>query len=132
MKKKAAVLLLVVMTMLTIACQEPLEDRCSREAREYTKKNCPMRVAPNIVLDSMTFDKTTHTVSYCYTVQGILDNPTVFTTNTPRDLLLQQVRNETKLKLYKEAGYSFSYIYYSAQKKGTRLFEATFHQMDYK
>ena len=50
--------------MMVAACQESLEDRCQREAKTYTEKHCPMPVGKDIVMDSMTFDKATHTISY--------------------------------------------------------------------
>ena len=124
-------LLLTALTGLA-SCQESLEDRCAREAREYTRKNCPVMVDRNIQMDSMTFDRATHTIGYVYSVKGALDDSLTINSNNPRALLLQQVRNSPNLKLYKEAAYSFRYTYYSSQKKGTKLFEATFHDKDYR
>ena len=121
----------IVAALLATACQESLEKRCEREAREYTEKHCPTPVGKNIVLDSMTFDKNTHTIQYAYTLSGEIDDSTIVNNSKPRELLLQEVKNSTNLKLYKEAGYSFTYTYYSAKNKGTQLFEATFHKSDY-
>ena len=129
---KKTIILLAMAAVLLTACQETLEERCAREAKEYTEKHCPVAVAKEIIMDSMTFDKATHTLSYIYTVKGALDDAAVINNGQSRELLLQQVRNATNLKLYKEAGYSFRYIYYSAQKKGTRLFDTTFHDTDYR
>lgn len=118
--------------LLLTACQESLEDRCEREAKEYTKKHCPALIAENIVMDEMTFVKATHTISYIYTVSGVLDDSVVINSNEPRKRLLEQVKNNTNLKLYKDAGYSFRYTYYSAKENGTKLFEATFRVNDYR
>ena len=128
---KKSVVLLAISTLF-IACQESLEERCAREAKTYTEKHCPVRVAADIVFDSMSFDKTSHIISYAYTVQGVLDDADIINRNMPRERLLMEVKNSTHLNLYKEAGYSFRYVYYSAKKKGTQLFEATFRQSDYK
>ena len=127
---KKALIPLVALFLWT-ACQESLEDRCAREAKEYTAKHCPVLVAQDIIFDSMFFDRSSHLISYAYTVSGILDDAEVIRRNAPREHLLMEVKNSTQLKLYKEAGYSFRYIYYSAQKRGTQLFSATFHQSDY-
>lgn len=127
--KHTALLLLAV--FLLTACQESLEDRCAREAKEYTKKHCPLTVDQSIVMDSMTFDKATHTISYVYSLGGVLDNADMLSKNNPRQLLLGQLKNSTNLKLYKEAGYNFRYVYYSVKQKGTKLYEATFHESDY-
>ena len=117
--------------LMAMGCQESLEDRCKREAWEYTEKHCPTPVGKNIVMDSMTFDKKSHTIQYAYTLSGQIDDSTTINKSNPRELLLQEVRNSTHLKLYKEAGYSFTYTYYSAKNKGTQLFKATFRKSDY-
>ena len=127
---KKLITLLAISTIF-LACQESLEDRCAREAKTYTEKHCPVKVAPDIIFDSMAFDKSSHIISYAYTVSGVLDDAEVINRNMPRERLLMEVKNSPHLQLYKEAGYSFRYIYYSAKNKGTQLFEATFHQSDY-
>ena len=128
MKRIIGICMAVIMVS---ACQESLEERCLREAKTYTEKHCPMSVAKDVVMDSMTFDKTTHTISYAYTLSGQLDDSAVVKGANSRELLLQEVKNSTHLKLYKEAGYNFRYIYHSKSKKGTKLFEATFRKSDY-
>ena len=128
--KKTVVLLLSI--VLLTACQESLEDRCAREAKEFTEKNCPRAVDKEIVLDSMAFEKATHTISYLYTLMGTLDDPQRIDSKHFRELLLMEVKNSTNLKLYKDAGYSFRYCYYSEKENGTKLFEATFRKSDYR
>lgn len=128
---KKLITLLAISTIF-LACQESLEDRCAREAKTYTEKHCPVKVAPDIIFDSMAFDKSSHIITYAYTVSGVLDDAEVINRNMPRERLLMEVKNSPHLQLYKEAGYSFRYIYYSAKNKGTQLFEATFHQSDYR
>ena len=117
--------------LLLTACQETLEERCARETREYTEKNCPTLVGRGVTLDSMTFDVATHTISYLYTLEGVLDDSVIVNANNPRERLLMEVKNNTHLKLYKEADYSFRYVYFSTKNNGTQLFEATFHANDY-
>ena len=128
---KKTVLLLMGIMLLT-ACQESLEDRCAREAKEFTEKNCPRAVDKEIVLDSMTFEKATHTISYLYTLNGTLDDPQRIDSTHFRELLLMEVKNSTNLKLYKDEGYAFRYAYYSQKNNGTKLFEATFRESDYR
>jgi hypothetical protein len=81
-------------------------------------------------MDSMTFDKVSHTFGYYYSLSGTLDDSTYIKQNNPRDMLLQQVKNSTNLKMYKDAGYSFRYVYMSTKSKDT-LFDVTFKQKDY-
>ena len=117
--------------LLLTACQESLEERCEREAREYTEKKCPALIVENVTIDSMTFNKSSHTMTYYYTLDGVLDNAEALKKHDLRDILLKELKNSTQAQLYKEAGYNFRYVYFSTQKKGTKLFEATFHEKDY-
>ena len=59
--------------IILAACQESLEDRCAREAEEYTRKNCPVKLDNTTTLDSMTFERATHTIHYYYLMTGIAD-----------------------------------------------------------
>jgi hypothetical protein len=127
--KKTAMLLL--MATLTCGCQETLEERGAREARDYTEKHCPAPIGNQVTMDSMTFDKATHTFGYYYTLSGTLDDSAYIHQNNPRDMLLQQVKNSTNLKIYKDEGYNFRYIYNSKKEKGSKLFDETFKPKDY-
>ena len=60
------------------------------------------------------------------------DNGELFRKDEMRDVLLKELKNSTSLKAYKEAGYNFRYVYRSTRDKGTKLFEATFSEKDYK
>lgn len=122
---------LVALSALLLSCQETLEERAAREARDYTAKHCPAPVEKGVLMDSMTFDQRTHTFSYCYTLDGVIDDTAYIARNNPRELLLQQVRNSTHLKLYKEAGYNFRYVYHSTKQRGKKLFEAVYRKSDY-
>ena len=52
-----------------IACQESLEDRCAREAKEFTSaKNCPSKIEKNINIDSLTFERETRIGYYIITI----------------------------------------------------------------
>ena len=118
--------------LLLCACQETLEQRCAREAREYSRKNCPAPIAKGVTIDSMSFDVATHTLIYSYTLDGIVDDSAVISKSNPRDMMLQQLKNATAMKPYKDAGYNFRYIYYSTKDKGAKLFETTFQEKDYR
>lgn len=117
--------------LLLTACQETLEQRCAREAKEYSQKNCPAPVGKDVMIDSLTFDMATHTLTYSYTVSGLIDDTTVINNNNPREQLLKSLKNATSMKPYRDAGYRFRYVYYSTKNKGTKLYEATFLEKDY-
>ncbi len=127
-----ATLITVAMTMT--GCHESLEKRCAREAREYTEKLCPAPVGKDIIVDSMGFDAKTRTVWYYYSLSGNLDNTDAISrshANIRRELI-KAVRNATNLKMYKDEGYNFGYVYYSGSKPGAILFQVIFHPKDYK
>ena len=129
MKKTIFILLL---SGLIAACQESLEDKCAREAREYTEKKCPAPIGENVVIDSMAFDRQTRTLHYYYTMNVSTDSEAAINTSDAYKLLLSQIRNATSIKDYKDAGYNFAYTYRSAKDKAKILFEATFTPKDYK
>lgn len=115
---------------IIVGCQESLEERAAREAREYTEKHCPAPIAYQVTMDSMTFDRTTLTIGYHYALSGQLDDSAYIRRNDPSALLLQQVKNSTNLKIYKEAGYNLRYVYRSSKTKAT-LMDVTFKPQDY-
>lgn len=127
--QKAAALLAVA--ALAAACQESLEDRCAREARQYTEKKCPARIDATTTVDSFVFERATHTIHYYYTLSGAADNKEAIEAASPREKLLQAVRNSTTDMDYKEAGYNFTYTYHSQADPSLTLFEATFTPKDY-
>lgn len=116
---------------LAASCQESLEDRCAREARQYTEKKCPARIDAHTTVDSFTFDRASHTIHYHYTLSGAADNQEAVESINPREKLLEAVRNSTADQDYKDAGYRFTYTYRSQSDPTKVLFEATFTQKDY-
>jgi len=117
--------------LLLAGCQETMDERCARECKEYTETKCPALIAEDVTIDSLIYTPESRTLTYYFTAGGILDDAEKLQQNNLRDMLLKELRNSTSMKEYKEAGYNFSYVYYSAKNKGTRLFEATFLQKEY-
>lgn len=128
---KRIILILSVGMLSFTACQESLEERCARECKEYTKKKCPVLIAKDIYLDSLTFNTSNQMLSYYYTVEGVLDDAEFLKQRDFRGMLLKELKRSTGDKLYKNAGYSFRYVYFSSKHKGIQLVEATFHKTDY-
>ena len=96
--------------LIAVSCQESLEDRCAREAKEYNDKKCPAKVLDGVTIDSLVFDRSTHTLNYYYTFSGMSDNKEMMSKINPRKILVDELRNSTKVQAYKEAGYNFHYI----------------------
>jgi hypothetical protein len=114
------------------ACQESLEEKCAKEARMYTQKNCPARLGDNITMDSMAFDATTHTLRYYYRLSGVADSVGAMSADKVKETLLKDLRNTTSMKIYKDAGYSFGYTYRSERNPETVLYDVVLTAEDYK
>lgn len=119
--------------MALAACQESLVDRAETDAREYTQKYCPTPAMQSMRNDSVTFDRSTLTFCYHYSALDLLDNAEVM--NHFADKLAESLRinvaDNTNLKVYKKAGYSFRYVMRSAKDPQRVLFETTITEADY-
>lgn len=124
-------LLLFFFAALLTACQESLEERCAREAKEYTERKCPARINEFTRIDSLTFDKASHTMHYYYTLSGNADNAEAIARSNPRETLAREVRNTTSMEIYREAGYRFAYTYRSESRPERVLFETVIEEKDY-
>ncbi|MGN0283153.1 MAG: hypothetical protein ACI4B3_12795 [Prevotella sp.] len=127
----ATTMLMAMVVALSIACQESLEDRCAREAKEFNAKKCPAKVSEGVVLDSLIFERDTHTLHYYYTFSGKADDAKIIEQLNPRKILIDEVKNSTTVKTYKDAKYKFHYTYTSASKK-TKLADVLITEKDYK
>ena len=123
---------LSLILILCVACQESLEDRCTRECKEYTTKKCPAPIDEFTTLDSLTFEPSTHTLCYFYTMKGAADTPANINATTAREALVEQVKNATSLKAYKDEGYNFRYAYHSQSDPSLLLFSTLITEKDYR
>lgn len=134
MKKTFLFPMIVLGSLLMMAaCTESFEDRCRREAREYTERMCPRVIAEYTMIDSMVFVEKPIGFTYYYNVSGPLDDPELMTDDVIeefRNELLRNLRQDINLKRYKERGLTFTYIYVSATTQ-EHLAEATLGPEDY-
>lgn len=125
-------LILFIGSLLVLtACQESLEEKAAKEAKTYTKKNCPWKISNELWMDSMTFDKVSHTFGYHYTMKGVLDDESKMMPEEMRQQLLDGVRNMTSARVYMNEGYAFQYVYRSEKNPEKILFETLFTAKDY-
>ena len=68
------ILLFTTALLLLTACQESLEEKAAREAREVTESKCPMPIGDNMYLDSIVFDIPTLTQTQYFRFTGNSDN----------------------------------------------------------
>ena len=125
------VILFALATLILGACQESLEDKCARECVEFTKRKCPSAIAQDMIVDSMTFDRASHTVQYYYKLTGASDRPDAYPKDQAKDLLKNALKNTTQVMSYKEAGYNFRYIYYSEKNPQTIFLDILLTEKDY-
>ena len=125
------VLIFACLALIFAACQESLEDRCAREAKDYTAKKCPAKIDEFTILDSLTFEKSTHTIHYYYRLMGTADRDGALDNIDGRELLRKEFKNSTDMKTYKDNGYNFTYTYHSSKDPKKVLLETTFTKKDY-
>ncbi len=117
--------------ILFTACQESLEDRCARETRKYTQKNCPVKLDNNTTLDSMTFERDSHTLHYYYRLTGLADRDSILQDIDAARTLKEELKNTTSLRVYKENKYRFAYTFHSEKNPEKVLLEVVFTDKDY-
>ncbi|MBR1409907.1 MAG: hypothetical protein IJ580_02245 [Prevotella sp.] len=124
-------LILSALCMVLAACQESLEDRCERDAKEYTRKQCPAVMDSNTILDSLTFERETHTIHYHYRLTGNADEEQALKKIDAVNILKQSLKNSTSVKTYKDNKYRFAYTYRSEKDPKKVLLEVVFTDKDY-
>jgi hypothetical protein len=126
------ILVFTATILMLAACQESLEQRAQRTLKEYSDKNCPQQITETIILDSCAFETDTQTLHYYYTFMGPMDNDSIATKGEAmRSLLLESVKNDPTTRIYKEAGYSFKYTYFSQKHRNLLRFETIITAKDY-
>jgi len=115
-----------------LSCQESLEERAAREARQMTETKCPMPIGDNMLLDSIVFDIPTLTQSQYFRVYGDLDSDSVFESVDSRSLLLSELQNTPSYRALMERGVDFRYVYRSSKAPDTVLLDLTLTPDDYR
>ncbi len=113
---------------LTASCTESIEDKAAREAKEYTEKVCPTPFVNNGRTDSTVFDKSTRTYIYYMTLRDKADNAQVIDANHKKlySIQKQSLDNNPGLKKYKEAHFTFRFVYRSAKNPNQVLMDDVF------
>jgi len=136
MVKKFSFQVLVVSLVAScglISCNRAtLEDRAEEQAKDFTERYCPTPVQGFQRTDSVTFDRATLTFNYYYLLTGDADNNQIISKMRPKfhTALVDDLKGNTANKAFKDAGYSFHYVYRSEKTKET-LYEETLSKKDY-
>lgn len=97
------------------SCQESLEDKAEREAKDYTRKYCPTPKQNYSRTDSIVFDKQRKVYTYYVSLYDEMDNQEVIDRNRDQitSMLQQSIRESTSIKNFVEAGFRFEYVCHS-------------------
>lgn len=118
----------IFLASLVVSCTESLEDKAVREAKEYTEKYCPTPYVNDSRTDSAVFDKNTRVFSYYMTLRNKADNKKAIDANKDKLHKLQKesLDNNPGLKVYKDAHFTFRFVYYSAKNQKEILLDDIF------
>ena len=123
--------IIAIIALVFTACQESLEDRCERDAKEYTRKQCPTAIDDYTIIDSLTFERATHTIHYYYRLTGVADEEKLIDEIDAVNRLKQTLKNSTSVKTYKDNKYRFAYTYRSEKDPKKILLDVVFTAKDY-
>jgi len=128
------VLLMALAVILLASCQESLEERAAREAREVTEAKCPMPIGNNMYLDSIVFDILSITQTQYFRFTGDSDNDSVVTVLNNSDVkgtLVRELKNTANYKALLNRGVNFRYVYRSSKNPEKIYLDITLHKEDY-
>lgn len=130
--KALALLVLIAATALCGSCGQSVEDKAEASAREYNERECPTPWENNERVDSVAFHRATRTYVNYREFNGRIDSAELIRAHRQelRQVLVRWVRNSTRYKQYKEAGFNFRFVYRS-NKTGKVLLDETIAQKDY-
>ena len=117
--------------LLLTACQESIEEKAAKEAQLFTRKNCPSPMGENLIVDSLSFERDTHTLHFYYTLTGNADSVELLNEDTVKTVLLKELKNTTTRMAYKEAGFRFAYTYRSQKNSERIIFDFAFTKNEY-
>lgn len=123
----------VTLTILTSCHHTTLEDKAAQVAQDYTERYCPTPEQDMTITDSIGFDRSTKTFNYYYRLTGEADNAKAVA-KVQKDLsksLVKAMKENTSMKVFKDASYNFNYIYRST-KTGKVLYQKIITPKDYK
>jgi len=121
--------------LLLTSCQESLEEKAAREAREVTESKCPMPIGDNMYLDSIVFDIPTLTQTQYFRFTGNSDNDStvekIIKNNDLKGTLVQELKNTPSYKALINKGITFRYIYGSTADTKKTYIDITVTKEDY-
>lgn len=108
------ILSLFLCSWLLTSCQQSFDERCKQRAIEQTANNCPQKIGEGVVMDSLTYDIETKTMSYYYSLDKDHINEESLKKNMSkfRESLLTSIISSVELRSMKEHSVNFCYMYH--------------------
>ena len=122
-----------LLALLLVSChQETLEERAQREFQEFTRKYCPQEQGNNVILDSLVFDKESHTLIEYSRITKENDNEEFILSQKAKldEGAIELTRQNLNYKRLRDAGFSFRYILRSDSTSKV-LYDKTVTKDDY-
>lgn len=134
-KVKHALFITLSGTFMLAACQKTsFEERVEKEVSEFNQRDAGRRIDEYTIMDSMSFDASTLTLGYHYTLEGEADDSTLITgelRQKNRESLLGNIRGSIAMREYKEQGCTFLYVY-SSRRTGMVMMKEEISPKDYR
>lgn len=101
--------------------------RETRNMREFTKSNCPIRQDENTVLDSVWYDSIARTLHYDYSVNGNMDNDSIYNEDAMKNALHRELtkalKDSPELETERTKEHLDFTFTYRSSSKGSKLIE---------
>ena len=123
---------LFICSILIMSCQQSFDERCKQKAIEQTANNCPQKIGEGIVMDSLTYNIESKTMSYYYSLSKEHINEESLRKNIAkfRESLLTSIVSSVELRSMKEHSVNFCYIYRYSDS-GKEVLRVLFTAKDY-
>ena len=117
---------------LLSACQEKMEERAARDAKEITEKKCPMPLGNdgNVILERVEFDIPTLTWKESLLLDIYADAE--LNGAEVKDVLISELKNTPSYKPYMDNGFNFQYVYCRMSNPKDTLIDITLTSKDYR
>ena len=108
-------IVLILIAFFVSSCQETLEEKAERQARDYTRKYCPTPIDNDTRTDSIVFDPQKKVYYYYISFFNSLDDEYIVNENKDRfaQMLTQSIKDSPGQRGFLEAGFRFEYICHS-------------------
>lgn len=124
------VVVICTMFLLPSCHRATLEEQCAEMVKKE-RRRLPRNVTTGVVLDSMKYDRRSHTLVYYHTMNDSIYTPEMISYGKSQlhQQLLVEISNSVALKRLKDEGLSFRYVYL-ASSTGEECMSLQFNNED--